>query len=295
MAKHDHDFWSAADQSVASTDRVPRWLILFALVLGLTLALVLLRYAIDLLGLVFVIVAVGFTIRALTDWLTDAESVSFWSIAAVCMGLAGTFVVGTWLFGSRPSRRGAINIPVPSFMSEAIGWAESKGWGDRVMLAGPAGDEHSESGGRYPADVSLDYEPVDEHAPRRPLPTTGAMAHPSGSSSSERSTTSPTELRAPTSTALSVTPGRTPAGRPVRLLAVVRTGRSGEVPDGTVVFWRDGVVLGSASLGSVEGRAVTELTAHDLPVGDSGLSAEYVGTDRFRTSRSPVVHHLVEP
>jgi hypothetical protein len=76
-------------------------------------------------------------------------------------------------------------------------------------------------------------------------------------------------------------------------MAVVQARHSGELPDGTVVFWRDGVVLGSATLRAIDNRAVAPLTVSDLPAGELGLSAEYVGTGRFRTSRSPVVQQRV--
>jgi hypothetical protein len=292
-------FSISTSQSALRTDRAPRSLILLGVCVALALTLVLLRYAIDLLGLVFVIVVVGFSIQAVTDWLTDGESVSFWSIAAVCTGLVGTALVATWLWGSRTILSGRVDVELPTFMSETIAWAESKGWGDRVILTGP--DEK----GPALRELRIPYSSTALGGGRdeRTVSTRGSdtsipnAASGGASSSAERRDGSAVSTLV-TSTSLSVTPAaRVPLGHPVHLLAVVRAAElRGELPDGTVVFWRDDVVLGSASLRKVASRAVAAMTTRDLPAGQLGLSAEYVGTQRFRTSRSPVVPHLiVEP
>ena len=61
---------------VQTTEEVPRWLAVLGLTAALTLLVALLRYAIDLLGVVFLIIFVGFSIRTISDWLTEGESVS---------------------------------------------------------------------------------------------------------------------------------------------------------------------------------------------------------------------------
>ena len=65
-----------------SSEDVPRWLIVLGVAAACTLLVALLRYAIDLLGVVFLIILVGFSIRAVSDWLTEGESVSAWGAAS---------------------------------------------------------------------------------------------------------------------------------------------------------------------------------------------------------------------
>ena len=101
----------------------------------LTLLVALLRYAIDLLGVVFVIILVGFAIRAISDWLTEGESVSGWAMSALSLGLMGTVLVGLWLFNSRGDRvRASQRLPGP--IQRTVAWLESQGWGQRVLLPG---------------------------------------------------------------------------------------------------------------------------------------------------------------
>jgi hypothetical protein len=295
MARNDQDLWGSSEQGPSRTDQVPRWLVLLGVSIGIALTTVLLRYAIDLLGIVFVIVVVGFFIRALADWLTDAESVSFWSIVAVCAGVLGTVFVGAWLFGSRATRDGRVNIVLPPFMSETIAWAESNGWGHRVILTHPeaerpAGRERGAPRATVPFTTDRDRDTSPRASGTSGFDPTGRV---SPAPVNTASTPVPGSSRL-TSTTLTVTPAnRVAAGRPLQLTAVVQTGDSRDVPDGTVVFWRDGVVLGSGKLRAIDGRAVAQLTAQDLSVGEIGLSAEYVGTGRFRTSRSSVVQQQV--
>ncbi len=96
----------------------------------------LLRYAIDLLGVVFVIILVGFAIRALSDWLTEGESVSGWAMSALSLGLMGTVVVGLWLFNSRDHASDALQRRLPGPIHRTVSWMEAQGWGQRVLLPG---------------------------------------------------------------------------------------------------------------------------------------------------------------
>src|SRR6476469_244702 len=119
-----------------SSEDVPRWLIVLGMAAACTLLVALLRYAIDLLGVVFLIILVGFSIRAVSDWLTEGESVSGWAMAAVFAGLFGTAGVSLWLFGSRDMTAGAIERGVPAPVLTAMDWLEERGWGQRVLLSG---------------------------------------------------------------------------------------------------------------------------------------------------------------
>jgi hypothetical protein len=117
-----------------SSEDVPRWLVVLGIAAACTLLVALLRYAIDLLGVVFLIILVGFSIRAVSDWLTEGESVSAWALVAVLAGLFGTVLVGLWLFGSRDMTTGALERGLPSPVLAVSDWFEAHGWGQRVLL-----------------------------------------------------------------------------------------------------------------------------------------------------------------
>ena len=119
-----------------SGEDVPRWLVILGLVASLTLLVALLRYAIDLLGVVFVIILVGFAIRALSDWLTEGESVSGWAMSALSLGLMGTVLVGLWLFNSHDLASQSLQNRLPGPLQRTVAWMESQGWGQRVLLPG---------------------------------------------------------------------------------------------------------------------------------------------------------------
>ena len=140
--------WTADSQRSARTgDALPRWLFIAGVTAGVALALVLLRFAIDLLGLVLLLVLVGFSIRALSDWLSDDDSVSGWSLLAVGLSLAGTIFVGLWLFDVKQiDATGAIQRRLPSVLTRSIDWAERRGWGQRILL--PAGEREARAKGR---------------------------------------------------------------------------------------------------------------------------------------------------
>ena len=121
---------------VQTSEDVPRWLVVLGLVAGLTLFVALLRYAIDLLGVVFLIIVVGFSIRALSDWLTEGESVSVWALGAVSGGLFGTLTVALWLFGSHDRTASALERRLPQPVLSTVDWLEDHGWGQRVLLSG---------------------------------------------------------------------------------------------------------------------------------------------------------------
>ena len=123
---------------IQTTEEVPRWLAVLGLTAAMTLLVALLRFAIDLLGVVFLIIFVGFSIRTITDWLTEGESVSAWALGAVMSGLAGTAFVVMWLFGSNPALE-QIESRLPGPVVGSVTWLESHGWGQRVLLTDRSG------------------------------------------------------------------------------------------------------------------------------------------------------------
>jgi hypothetical protein len=300
MARYtfDQDPAGWRDPTTTRTDDVPRWLIIVGLLACSALTIALVRYAIDLLGLVSIIVVVGFSIRALTDWLTDRDSISPGSFAAVFVGLFGTALVGMWLFGSGASRAaGRLEQQLPTPMLDAIAWAEAKGWGNRVLLPPPAPAARARetdvrgvpSPGRA-GDVASPNRVASRATPQQGPP----VADKDGAATPAPS---PAPANGPynTSTTLSVTPRQARAGAEVDLRAVVTSEPVGSpTPEGTVVFWRDTVALGSAPLRSDgPARAVARLTAVAVDAGSHNLLAEFAGNSRFRTSRSEIVQQLV--
>lgn len=190
--------WTPPDagSQAGSDETLPRWLTIAGTMAAVGLLLVLLRFAIDLLGLVLVLVLVGFSIRALSDWLSDDDSVSGWALVAVAFSLLGTIAIGTWLFDVKhidPS--GAIQRRLPPTITRAIDWAERRGWGQRVLLSDrsfvhPAPQAASSTSNRPTPSLAIEIPAPD--APRsrgartqRSRPST-PTATASGSGSSGR-------------------------------------------------------------------------------------------------------------
>jgi hypothetical protein len=172
-----------------SSEDVPRWLVVLGIAAACTLLVALLRYAIDLLGVVFLIILVGFSIRAVSDWLTEGESVSAWALVAVFAGLFGTVLVGFWLFGSRDMTTGALERGLPSPVLAASDWFEAHGWGQRVLLAGSGSPTAPSTPGTSAAPLSASAPSGGAPSPRadpQPQPTPASRASGSGSSSRGR-------------------------------------------------------------------------------------------------------------
>jgi Bacterial Ig-like domain (group 3) len=311
---------------VQTTEEVPRWLAIFGLTAALTLLVALLRYAIDLLGVVFLIIFVGFSIRTISDWLTEGESVSTWALGAVISGLAGTTFVVMWLFGSNSALEG-IESRLPAPVRASVGWLESHGWGQRVLLTERAGGFRSGvqlarggSGGGAPTLAAPPSGPGIE----LPSLRSGDRRKKSGTKDDDIGTAEASELERRSSAAgeqRSRTRGLTsgtqaandvrPAanvetfttivtsrpstvvGTLVKLTAFVTTASGSKSPSGVVVFQRDGVVLGTATLRGGPDGSTASLTITSLPIGDHDIVAYYPGDPGFSASYSPTVRQIV--
>jgi hypothetical protein len=299
----------------SSGEDVPRWLAAAGLAAGLTLFVALLRYALDLLGVVFVIILVGFAIRAVSDWLTEGESVSGWAVSALSTGLMGTVLVGLWLFNSSSNTPGDLRSSLPGPVQRTVSWLESHGWGQRVLLPGGSVPALARGGGSAGArDVpSPPPEAVDREAPAIPQPKMlpslpaprveppVARTEPPRSRSTGEAEAAPVvpapisapaapSPAAPAPARASVTVTMTASftsvvvGRAVRLTATVEG--SGEVtPTGTVNFEVDQAVLGRVPLRN--GTAV--FSTLGLAIGDHAISAAYGGDAHHQEGRSPAV------
>jgi hypothetical protein len=170
-----------------SSEDVPRWLVVLGMAAACTLLVALLRYAIDLLGVVFLIILVGFSIRAVSDWLTEGESVSAWALAAVFAGLCGTVLVGFWLFGSRDMTTGALERGLPRPVVAMSDWFEAHGWGQRVLLTGGGGATAPSRPGTSAVPLSASAPSGGTVSPRaEPAPPAAPASRPSPSESSSR-------------------------------------------------------------------------------------------------------------
>ena len=310
---------------VQTTEEVPRWLAILGLTAALTLLVALLRYAIDLLGVVFLIIFVGFSIRTISDWLTEGESVSTWALAAVISGLAGTTFVVMWLFGSNSALEG-IESRLPAPVRASVGLLESHGWGQRVLLTERAGVFGS---GAQLAPGGLSGAATMAAPPSGPgveLPSlrsrdqrkrTGAkdddfgtaeaseLDRRSSAAGEQRSRTR--GLASGTQAANDVRPASnvetfttivtsrpsTVVGTSVKLTAFVTAATGSKAPSGVIVFQRDGVVLGTSTLRGGPDGSTASLTTTSLPIGDHDIVAYYPGEPGFSSSYSPAVRQIV--
>ena len=289
---------------------------ILGLVASLTLLVALLRYAIDLLGVVFVIILVGFAIRALSDWLTEGESVSGWAMSALSLGLMGTVLVGLWLFNSRDLTSGTLGR-LPGPLQRTVAWMESQGWGQRVLLPGssaaPALSVASPSSAVTPPEAADRSEPVAmtpttpplqasravgavkraaSPPPVRRAPAAGeAEAAPPGSQAvaPPPPPVAPPSVAVSTSTTLTTSPARAVVGHSVRLTAVVRAVGADSSPRGAVTFSADGELLGRATVR--DGTAM--LVTLNLAIGDHVLAAAYEGDGTHEPSQSASISQTV--
>jgi Big-like domain-containing protein len=293
-----------------SSEDVPRWAFILIAAVVLTLLLALVRFAIDLLGVVFLIILVGFSIRTVSDWLTEGESVSAWAVSAVSTGLIGTMLVGLWIFSSPEISGTAITDRLPRPVVASMQWLEARGWGQRVLLSRPAtlnangamatrGPRElfpagsSDAGGSAASPPS---EPVGELPVARPVSPKRASAHPRRDTSSEaeastldsREATRPNAPAADIATTVTLKSWPVPAvvGKSVRLTATVHAGES-SFPSGMVTFYSNGAALGSLPVNATEpGRADASFVTLSLPIGTHEITARFTGASGFSGSQS---------
>lgn len=310
---------------VPASDGVPRWLVVLGVTAGLALFVALLRYAIDLLGVVFVITLVGFALRTISDWLTEGESVSGWAMSAVSFSLIGTVLVAVWLFNSGGRAR---EVTLPGPVERSVDWLERQGWGQRVLLPGgslsapaPVSTRVNGRAGSAPAPP-----PSGPTVAPAPAPAVAASpATPSGGASRTRSAGRPGSAgagsgqaaaasrenvpaagaeraavasgaapepesvpAASTTLSLTVSPDSPVVGQSVRLTARLSIERDA-TPPGTVAFHDGAQLLGRAPLRRVGEGWEAFLVTLRLGLGDHDLQAVYDGTDQLAASRSPRV------
>jgi len=293
-----------------SSDDLPRWAFIVVVAISCTLLLALLRYAIDLLGVIFLIVLVGFSIRTVGDWLTENESVSVWAVSAVSTGLMGTMLVGLWVFSSPELSGTAITDRLPPRVVESMHWLEARGWGQRVLLSrpavlntaaeamarrvpsGPTPSSTPPGGGRSVS--SPPSQTVSEHAmPRLPTlrmpPRSRRGPTDAEAASLEPGSSDTSKKPAPAvDTTVTVKSWPVPAivGKSVRLTATVAA-EGATSPSGMVTFYSDGTRLGSVTVYAVEpGRGEAALVTLSLPIGAHEITAHFAGASGFAGSQA---------
>jgi hypothetical protein len=85
----------------------------------------------------------------------------------------------------------------------------------------------------------------------------------------------------------------TVVGTSVKLTALVTAATGSKAPSGVIVFQRDGVVLGTATLRGGPDGSTASLTTTSLPIGDHDIVAYYPGEPGFSSSYSPAVRQIV--
>lgn len=94
-----------------------------------------------------------------------------------------------------------------------------------------------------------------------------------------------------TSTSLAVSASSISQNAPITLTATVQPASGSIVPSGTVTFYSDGAVLGTATLTT----GVANLTTSALPVGAHSITATYAGSIAFSASTSNTINVTVNP
>jgi hypothetical protein len=290
-----------------SSDDLPRWAFILVVAIACTLLLALVRYAIDLLGVVFLIILVGFSLRTVGDWLTENESVSVWAVSAVSTGLIGTMLVGLWVFSPPEYSGTAITDRLPQPVVEGMHWLEANGWGQRVLLLRPAvlntnGDAMASrapspasalrGGSRSvssPASEAVG-EPVTRQLPTVRMPPRSRRG-PSEAEAAPLEPGAPVTSKAPASavdTTVTVKGWPVPAvvGKSVRLTANVAAEGSTS-PSGMVTFYSDGTRLGAVPVYAIEpGRGEAALVTLSLPIGVHEITAKFTGASGFAGSQA---------
>ena len=290
-----------------SSNDLPRWAFILVVAVTLTLLLALLRYAIDLLGVVFLIILVGFSIRTIGDWLTEGEAISAWAVSAVSTGLIGTMLVGMWVLSSPEYSGTAVTDQLPRPVVQSMQWLEARGWGQRVLLSGSGilninadvlarrpsdlTPPDASAGGKSvssPASESVGG-PVTPHLPSVRMPSRSKRGPTDAEAATLEPDVSTSKTPAPAvDTSITVTSWPVPAvvGKSVRLTATVRVEGS-TPPSGTVTFFSDGTRLGSVPVYAVEpGRSEAALVTLSLQLGAHEITARFAGAAGFSGSQA---------
>ena len=263
-----------------------RWLRVPVIVAVLFIAL--LRWAIDVLLLVCVLVLVAHSTRdTLHDWLAresfEDEPNPIWAVGAVCIGLVGVVISGFWLLASSEVGARLVDRYVPPALTATVAFGERLGWGGRAFWPGASRFglqgtvQRASSAGTL--DVSTPGSTAGSGSAKSGAERGGTVQVPPSVSTAGR--------LAPTATTLRLSTTSVEQGMAVTLTAEVTASNR---PSGAVVFRRGPRTLGTVNVGA-DGRATLVLS--DLPAGTHDITAEFTGSSTLRSSRSAAVRVIV--
>ena len=303
----------ASEPAPAAEPRHTRWPVVTGLSIAGAAFALLLRFAVDVLALISLLVIVNsWTRDALADWAAgkrfEDEPDPLWAIGAVGVGVFGSLLAVIWLAGTTPwGSQSRIAHYVPSVLTRAALWAETNGWGQRLVLpGGPVRMPQSSAEGRAGVRPDQQARPSPVSATREtPVATSGrtggAASGAAGSTGRQASGTAeaattgrPRERTGiaaiETSVVIASSQPAARAGAPVRFTA--RVTAADARPTGAVVFRGGRRMLGRAP---VDQDGTATVSVSNLAVGEHVITAEFAGTGTFRRSRSSPLQQVIVP
>jgi len=216
-----------------------------ALAAGIILFVFLLRFAVDILLWVLVLVLFALVLHALMVWLAQSELLSApWLLIIVL-----TLGAGTWMVWPGSSFQEGLDVThyLPSPLVQILEWAERRSLTRRALVATPAPAGESATGSRAAA-------PPSESAPTGGVLTTLSVSIALTGAAASR------------------------VGEPVPLVATVRAGGRSRAEFAGVVQFFDGLVpLGEATLQAAGSSRRASLTVTGLSAGVHRITASYAG------------------
>jgi hypothetical protein len=259
------DMWigESEDGGPPRRRRPPKVVMIALTFVAVCLSVILLKYAVDVLLILLVLIAIGVVLHVVGIRLAESDILSPAWFLIIVLGCA--LVAYTLLVPAQSSA--ALAKHTPKWVTSALEWSESRGWGQRVLI-GPAG--------------GADRSPSTSEAPSATPSGPGASAPRSDSGASRPAP--PVTVTASARTSV--------AGQPITLMA-----RLSEVADGqrSVRFYDGSTLMGTAEV-KQEGRArIAYLTVANLGVGQHEIRAELAYTIGSSLDLSPPVRHTVLP
>jgi hypothetical protein len=234
-----------SEESAETTSRSPWWRPILLLLLATALAVILAKYAVDVLVVLLVMAVAALVLRIIESHLVESGS---FTLGTVAIFLCGAAVLGYLLIApSGAYEFMAQHVPAP--ITAFFAWSENHGWGHTALAREPGSDLTAPGPASTPA--------------------------PEAASSTPRSATPPA---ASPSLALTVSSSSSMQGEPVYLTARLSGALDESSPSASVRFRDGSTVLGAANV-RLEGRSlVATLAVRGLSEGRHELTAELIGT-----------------
>jgi hypothetical protein len=283
-----------------------RWLVAVGVALLVGLFVLLVRYAIDILALLSILILINrWTRDMLADWAAgerfEDEPDPVWALGAVGMGVFGTLLTLLWLAGTThwAGQSRFSHLVPPAFTRVAV-LAEEYGWGQRVVL--PGGPTRRTTVPISPRAAASSARPLESDRSESMGSTQTAVASSGGGRQTASGTAGTAEAATPrvrtgrpgaklTATSTTLASSHSPARVSTRVRFTARVTAARLNPRGTVVFRCGSTTLGTVSVNR-DGTAA--LNVSDLAVGSNIITAEFTGNAAFGPSRSlPVIQTIL--